>query len=227
MPFTLDGVVPWGRTFNEYAGMFALTADDTTGRILGGGDGPASFNAEAAARNIPVVSCDPIYLHPPEAIEARVQATYSVVMEQIYQNVHTFVWDDFQTPERLGSIRMNAMRRFLTDFERGKAEGRYIAALLPDLPFRDGAFRLAVCSHFLFLYSQQFSLEFHAAAIREMCRVAGEARIFPLHNLANEPSPLVEPITSMLQAEGYEVEQVRVLYEFQKGANRMLRVARE
>lgn len=44
MPFALADVVPWGRTFEEYCAMFALTAADLRGRILGCGDGPAAFN---------------------------------------------------------------------------------------------------------------------------------------------------------------------------------------
>ena len=43
--FTLDQVVPWGRSFDEYRRMFALSDDDLTGSILGCGDGLASFNA--------------------------------------------------------------------------------------------------------------------------------------------------------------------------------------
>jgi hypothetical protein len=45
MPFTLDEVVPWGRSFDEYVAMFHLTAEDLEKRILGCGDGPAGFNA--------------------------------------------------------------------------------------------------------------------------------------------------------------------------------------
>ena len=45
MTFTLDRIVPWGRTFDEYRAMFALSTTDLEGRILGCGDGPASFNA--------------------------------------------------------------------------------------------------------------------------------------------------------------------------------------
>ena len=48
--FTLEQVVPWGRSFDEYCRMFALSDDDLTLRILGCGDGPASFNAEANRR---------------------------------------------------------------------------------------------------------------------------------------------------------------------------------
>ena len=54
---------------------------------------------------------------------------------------------------------MTAMRRFLADFARGKCEGRYLDASLPDLPFEDNGFDLALSSHFLFLYSEQFDYE--------------------------------------------------------------------
>jgi len=40
--FTLSQVVPWGRTFEEYRALFALTDNDLVARILGCGDGPAS-----------------------------------------------------------------------------------------------------------------------------------------------------------------------------------------
>jgi hypothetical protein len=43
--FTLDKVVPWGRSFDEYVRMFDLTPADLGKRILGCGDGPASFGS--------------------------------------------------------------------------------------------------------------------------------------------------------------------------------------
>lgn len=39
MAFTLDKVVPWGRSYDEYVAMFALSSDDLRRRILGCGDG--------------------------------------------------------------------------------------------------------------------------------------------------------------------------------------------
>ena len=54
--FTLDQVVPWGRSFDEYRRMFALTEAELRLRILGCGDGPASFNAEATRRGAHVAS---------------------------------------------------------------------------------------------------------------------------------------------------------------------------
>ena len=45
----LEQVVPWGRSLAEYRAMFALSEADLQRRILGCGDGPASFNAEMTA----------------------------------------------------------------------------------------------------------------------------------------------------------------------------------
>jgi len=61
MAFKYDAVVPWGRSFDEYQRMFALTEDDLSSRVLGCGDGPAGFNAEMFQLGRRVVSCDPLY----------------------------------------------------------------------------------------------------------------------------------------------------------------------
>ena len=55
MAFTLKQVVPWGRSFKEYVRMFDLTKKDLQKRIIGCGDGPASFNAEMKSRGYKVV----------------------------------------------------------------------------------------------------------------------------------------------------------------------------
>jgi hypothetical protein len=60
--FTLDQVVPWGRSFEEYRRMFALSDAELHLRILGCADGPASFNAESTRRGTAVISIDPLYL---------------------------------------------------------------------------------------------------------------------------------------------------------------------
>ena len=99
-----------------------------------------------------------------------------------------------------------------------------MAGELPELPFSDGQFQLCVCSHFLFLYSEQLTAEFHTRAIRELVRVAGEVRIFPLLELGGRPSPHMEPIMHELNAEGLQVDVDRVDYEFQRGANQMIRI---
>ena len=52
------------------------------------------------------------------------------------------------------------MDRFLDDYDVGRLEGRYVAAEFPAIPFDDCSFDLAVCSHFLFLYSEHLSQQF-------------------------------------------------------------------
>jgi hypothetical protein len=57
----LSEIIPWGRTFAEYRLMFDLSDADLNKRILGCGDGPASFNAEMTELGYTVVSIDPVY----------------------------------------------------------------------------------------------------------------------------------------------------------------------
>ena len=80
-------------------------------------------------------------------------------------------------------------------------------------------------SHFLFLYSEHFDLQFHIDSILEMCRVSKkEVRIFPLLNLKNEKSDYLEPILKTLNNKGFEAKIIKTDYEFQKGANELLSI---
>ncbi len=106
----------------------------------------------------------------------------------------------------------------------GLHEGRYVKGALPSLPFRDKAFDLALCSHFLFLYSEQFSVHFHVRSVQELCRVAQEVRIFPLLELGATKSRHLDSVLSQLETDGYSSSIQTVPYEFQRGGNRMLRV---
>jgi ubiquinone/menaquinone biosynthesis C-methylase UbiE len=121
---------------------------------------------------------------------------------------------------------MAAMQRFLSDFPEGLEEGRYLAQSLPHLHFRDDAFDLALCSAFLFTYTEQLTLDFHVAAIEEMCRVASEARIFPLLKSYGGASPHLEPVMDSLSDRGYTATIREVPYEFQRGGNKMLAVTK-
>jgi hypothetical protein len=226
----LNEVIPWGRSFEEYRRMFALTGDDLGGTILGCGDGPASFNAEATALGQRVVSFDPIYAFSAAEIERRVEESHDPVISQVKQNPGGFVWGYSRDPDHLGECRLAAMRRFLADFDQGKKEGRYVAASLPTLPFAGGPFSLALVSHLLFLYSELLDLDFHVAALEELLRVAGEVRVFPLLGLDRRWSPHVGPVKEHLTRAGFGVEVAAVEYEFQKAddhaGNRMMRVRR-
>jgi len=67
----LEKVIPWGRSKREYFGMFNLTDECFEKKILGCGDGPASFNAEMTASGGHVISCDPLYEFTGDAIYQR------------------------------------------------------------------------------------------------------------------------------------------------------------
>jgi hypothetical protein len=226
----LDEVIPWGRSFEEYRLIFDLGGPDLGGLILGCGDGPASFNAEATARGHCVISCDPVYDLDANAIRQRVEGYLGTVISQVKRYADQFLWDYFRDPDHLGECRLAAMRRFLADFEEGKRQGRYVTAALPTLPFGDGRFSLALVSHLLFLYSGRFNLDFHIASFTELLRVAGEVRVFPLLDLGGRWSPHVDPVRQHLERAGFEVEVVAVKYEFQRAeghaGNRMMRVRR-
>jgi len=204
--------------------MFALSDADLNGIILGCGDGPASFNAEAAARGHSVVSCDPIYRFTPDQIRQRIRETTAVVLEQTRRNQHEFVWTSIRSVEQLRELRLTSMRTFLEHFETHGRRGRYVAAELPHLPFSAATFGLALCSHFLFLYSEQLTEDFHVAAISEMARVGAEARIFPLLALGGARSNHVAAVSVRLQQAGFTVLIERVDYEFQRGGNEMMSV---
>ncbi|QDU97789.1 hypothetical protein [Lignipirellula cremea] len=201
--------------------MFSLDDRFAAKAILGCADGPASFPVEARLRNWNVVSCDPIYAYAPCEIRQRIAETYATVMQQIQQNADDFLWTHFSSPDHLGRVRMAAMNLFLEDFAAMGNGSQYVAAELPQLPFVERQFDVALVSHFLFLYSSLLNLEFHAASICELLRVAKEVRIFPVTSLDGSVSPHLEPLLNDLRFDG---ELIRVEYEFARNANEMLLV---
>ncbi|MBD9356192.1 class I SAM-dependent methyltransferase [Methylomonas albis] len=222
MAFTLDKVVPWGRSYAEYVSMFSLTEADLGSHILGCGDRPAGFNAELTNRGGHAVSFDPVYMFDVEQIKSRIAETYETVMAQMRINQNDYIWDAIPSIKALGKIRLSAMDSFLADFELGKQQGRYVAGELPVLPFEDRQFDMALSSHFLFLYSAHLSAEFHFQALQEMLRVAREVRIFPLLALDGAISPYLSLVCDEFASRGFDVQIVKVDYEFQRGGNQML-----
>lgn len=219
----LSSVIPWGRLLSEYKEMFSLSNDDLSKKILGCGDGPASFNAELTEQNGQVISVDPIYQFNADQIRARIDEVYSQVIEQVSKHKDDYVWKNVPNVEALGEVRMQAMRTFLADYGVAKDSGRYLNASLPVLPFEDGEFEIALCSHYLFLYSEHVNQDQHILSMKELCRIAKEVRVYPLLSLSNnQASPHLNPVIAELEAGGINVALVDVRYEFQKGATQML-----
>ena len=224
MTFQLDQVVPWGRTFDEYVDMFSLTSNDLARSLLGCGDGPAAFNADLTAQGGSIVSCDPLYAFSTSQIKQRIDESMPTVLDQTEKNKEGFVWTaDLPNVDALKNRRLRAMNRFLDDYPVGTRAGRYVNQSLPELEFLDGAFDLALCSHFLFLYDA-LGLEFHLKSVRSLIRVAREVRIFPLQQLDRTFSPFVNLVVNDIIGQGGQAEIIPVNYEFQRGSNQMLRL---
>jgi hypothetical protein len=226
MSFRVDDIVPWGRSFEEYVAMFGLTESDLAGSILGCADGLAAFNAELTRRGGTIVSVDPIYALGVDSLRRRIEATFDTVLAQMRRSQQDYVWSSIPSVEELGRVRREAMETFLSDYESGKAAGRYVPGELPDLPLEDGSFDIAVCSHFLFVYPDRLPVSFHVEAVLEMLRVAREVRVFPLVTLEGGSSRPLRGVIEELAARGFTTQVRRVDYEFQRGGNEMLRVVR-
>ncbi len=223
MAMKLDDVVPWGRSLDEYRQMFMLSDVDLEKQIVGCGDGPASFNAELTARGGSVISIDPLYAYGADEIRQRFDETLDLVLDQVRSTPDRWVWTYHKDVEDLKQNRIRAMERFSQDLEAGKHQGRYLVGGFPSVPFEDNSFDLALCSHFLFLYSEHFDQEFHIQSLKEMCRVAGEARVFPILDLQQRTSAHLDCVMDSLAQAGCKCEIQEVSYELQRGGNKMLR----
>ncbi|MEY2858253.1 MAG: hypothetical protein RLZZ74_2565 [Cyanobacteriota bacterium] len=222
MVMKLDKVVPFGRSLDEYIKMFNLSVEDLQKDILGVGDGPASFNAEGTTKGYRITSIDPIYQFDGAEIKQRFDAVVDNIIDQVIATPNNWVWSYHKNPQKLKASRIKTLETFLQDYPQGKQSGRYQAQELPHLGFADQSYDLALCSHFLFLYSEQCDRDFHLAAIAEMLRISREVRIFPLLTLMQETSPYLDFVIDKFANLGYLTSIAPVPYEFQPSANKML-----
>jgi SAM-dependent methyltransferase len=209
----------------EYAAMFDLGDEEMTGRILDCSAGVSSFVAEAGERGWAAIAVDPAFsLGRGRLAElGRDDLDRGTAIADQYPD--RFTWEWYGDPARRSTLRKAALARFLTDV--ACHPHRYVAAALPQLPFPDSSFDLAVCSHLLFTWADQLGREWHAAALHELARVAREVRIFPtVVQGPGEPVPFWDGLMADLARAGLRAEEREVPYEFQVGANRMLVVQR-
>lgn len=214
-------VLVTSRSYDEYVAMFDLTPQDLAGSILDCSAGVAGFAAAAGARGTAVVAVDPAYGLAREDLArlGREDLERGTAITGDHPDRFTFAW--YGAPERRVHMRNRALAQFLLDVVTHPT--RYVAGQLPQLPFRDRSFDLAVCSHLLFTWADQLGLEWHVAALAELSRVAREVRVFPtVVQGAGEPVPFWDDLMSELSRSGLRIERRRVPYEFQVGADTML-----
>lgn len=225
MPLQLNEVFIWCRSYSEYVKIFALNTDDFAKSILSCADGASSFNMEASSLGYDITSYDPIYKHAAKEIKSQIERSSNHVYPQILKNRSDYNWDLFISPSNLKNHRIATMNNFLDDYSQPSSRNRYIYAELPNLPnFK--LFDLALVSHFLFLYSEQLSFEFHILSIQNLLKISSEIRIFPLLSNSGEMSPHVGPVIEYFTKHNYNISIEEVEYHFLKGANQMMKIAR-
>lgn len=222
----IDRIAFFGRTYQKYLDMFGL--DESllrNGRILDCPAGASSFAAEAHRLGLNVTTCDILYNFSANELFEKCKKDLQHVFEKFDEVNHLYVWKYYKNKDEVIALRNKALKIFTDDFNRGLKEGRYIHIELPHLPFPDKSFSLVLSGNFLFLYGDRLDLEFHKACIKELIRIcSGEVRIFPLVGLDAKPYPYLNDILSFLDSTGIKAEMVKVPFEFQKGANEMMRL---
>ncbi len=224
MTIPYHDIVLWGHAFEEYKRMFGLTETDLKLSILDCCGGPSSFNAILTAQGGHVISTDSLFAFPINQLKHRIEQVFSEMLEVVEANKNRFTWNDITSPEELATIRRNNIQTFLNDFDKGVEQGRYLTDTPPHLKFKHFQFDLALCSHYFFANCSDQSVEFHVNAIKNLCDVAKEVRIFPLLNSQGEIPMIVGAVTQGLHQASLGVEIKSVPYRFQAKGNAMLRV---
>jgi SAM-dependent methyltransferase len=215
------------RCFEEYTAFFDLGPGRLPGRVLDCGSGASSFVAGACARGVHAVGADPVYVHTEQTLAKATTAGASDARQLIaaHQNRFSYTW--YGSAQRRDELRATAAQMFSE--HRNRHPERYVAASLPALPFADQAFALALCSHLLFTWADRLDERWHLDSLVELCRVAAEARVFPLVlQGSGEPVPFLPRLRRRLQADfGITSKTTAVDYEFQIGADHMLTLTHE
>lgn len=202
------GVAFTCRNFKEYERMFDLKGYAWEGKcVLDVAAGASSFIAYIQQLGASGVAVDPRYNMTPETIYKdgfREIEESTVKLEQISDELD---WSYYGSLTAHQEMRMESLNQFYADFlkdRRSQKEkgARYIAASLPNLPFEDHMFDLVICSHFLFLYHEQLSADFHKSALKELIRVSRrEVRVYPLVSLAWEAYQQLKTLMKQLEEE--------------------------
>lgn len=224
MVVKLENIIPLGRSLSEYELMFDLTEADLERKIIGVADGPASFNAEMKELGKNIISIDPLYSYHGVEIKEQFYKVIDDVVNQLRTTQEDYNWVIFKSPDEYKQHRIKTLEKFISDYETGRKDGRYICGELPHLEIEDAPFDLALCSFFLFFYTEQLTYEFHIASVKEILRLANEVRIYPLLDISLNRSEHLDPVINELKKEGFSVEIKKVEYDFQPGGNIMLHI---
>ncbi|MBO7748256.1 methyltransferase domain-containing protein [Paenibacillus sp. MWE-103] len=201
------GVAVTCRGFEEYARMFgADLRGPAAGRVLDIAGGASSFTADAEAAGIDAYAADPRYALESEALVREAEGEIAVSAAKLEKLRDRYDFSYYGSLDRHRAGREASLRRFAAHYgDPVKRAERYAAASLPRLPYADGRFDLVLCSHFLFLYEDQFDERFHREAVLEMMRVCkrgGAVRIYPIVSLRWTPYAHMDALLDAVREAG-------------------------
>ncbi|MET3207412.1 UNVERIFIED_CONTAM: hypothetical protein ABIC26_000346 [Paenibacillus sp. PvR008] len=220
----LERVVFIGRTFEEYMQMFNLQISELAGKkILDCPAGACSFTAHGTKASLDIMASDIAYDHKIDDLERKGLLDIEHAMETMERAKDNYVWDYYGDVQGLSEHRHQALQDCTQDMR--KHPERYVAAVLPELPFGDEQFNMVLSAHFLFMYSDRLDYDFHKKTIQDLLRVTSEeVRIFPLTDLTGTRYDLLDRLILELEAEGLRVTEVKVPYEFMHNGNSLLSI---
>jgi len=214
----LKNIALIGRTFEEYYHMFNLD-DLAGGNILDVASGVSSFCADANRQGFKVTASDKIYSSSPYEIEPKCKQDLDIIIKQMPEIADLF---NFKNIESLKNQREKAYKLFIEDF-RKYGTRRYVPVEYPVTDFGRNQFDISLLSHFLFLYEEHLSYDFHKSTILELLRITTkEIRIFPIVNLKGKKSIFVELLMRDKDFGCLQISINRVRYEFMKNGNEMM-----
>jgi len=217
---TTPAIPIWVHSLADYRLMFDLDDKALNKTILDYPAGISCFNAQWHAQGPNnVVSADPYYDLAPLDMMKHVDFVIQELSEKLDHYLHLLQPAGEKEIENLLNVWNQYAQIFLADYSDGQQEGRYRAAKLPTLPFKDQEFELGLCSNLLFR-ERHYSAE---TIVSELARVAQEVRIFPLLDQNGEIAKDLGPIMLLLQQKNFGVEVKTVPYTLMKKSNAMLR----
>jgi hypothetical protein len=205
-------IVISARPFADYAAQFALSDNVLrNGRILDCPGGASDFAATVRSFGGQATSVDPCYAYDISELAQRITADLTRVLDWTAAQPDRFPMDE-QGVWCHASAWRDTAEAFLADIQRDRSHNtrHYQPAALPDLPFPNDSFTLAVSGFLLFTYPRYFDVGFHLRALRELLRVAREVRPHPLNDSAGNPCPMLETVLGHLTAEGIQAELMTV-----------------
>lgn len=222
------GVAMTSRSYVEYEKMFMLQTSDLIGkRVLDVAGGASSFTTEARQLGIDAEAVDPMYEKSPSAIAKHGMQEIELVAMKMAKLTDVYDWTFYGSVQQHKAGRIHALQRFIEDYSSSDGAGRYHTASLPSLPFRAESFDLVMCSHFLFLYEEQFDYAFHLSAIRELLRVCnpgGEVRLYPLMSFRTVEYSRLHDLISEFENGGFTVQKREASLPFLPNSHQYLSI---